>query len=288
MSEKSVAINQYENQTFTSEADALIAKAIDRNVPVETMEKLLSMRRELKAEKAKEEFDRAMSSFQAKTPTISKTKEVKTRSGQVAYRYAPIESIIEQVRDLIRKNGFSYSTNMELIENGTIKVRVSIKVTHEAGHSEITEMTVPLGNKTEIMSQTQVVAAASTFAKRYAFCNAFGILTGDEDTDSRPVVEKSVTKPALKTPTAGYYKMTYAQQKAIFQLLEGTGKTKQDLDSYIKRAFNKDSITKLTVSEADKVIARLNIFKNSLEVNQDEINLDEVAEGIEKQRLAAK
>jgi methylthioribose-1-phosphate isomerase len=28
-----------------------------------------------------------------------------------------------------------------------------------------------------------VVAAASTFSKRYAFCNAFGIMTGDEDNE---------------------------------------------------------------------------------------------------------
>jgi hypothetical protein len=42
-------------------------------------------------------------------------------------------------------------------------------------------MEVPLGNKTQVMSDTQVVAAAITFAKRYAFLNEFGILTGDED-----------------------------------------------------------------------------------------------------------
>ena len=40
------------------------------------------------------------------------------------------------------------------------------------------------------MSDSQVVAAASTFSKRYAFCNAFGILTGDEDNDGQ----------AIKTP----------------------------------------------------------------------------------------
>lgn len=44
-------------------------------------------------------------------------------------------------------------------------------------------MEVPLGNKTQVMSDTQLYAAASTFAKRYAFCNAFGIMTGDEDNE---------------------------------------------------------------------------------------------------------
>ena len=70
------------------DAEALIAKAIEKNVSVETMERLLAMRRELKTEYAKEQFDNAMAKFQAKCPTIRKTKEVKTRAGVVAYRYA--------------------------------------------------------------------------------------------------------------------------------------------------------------------------------------------------------
>jgi hypothetical protein len=171
--------------------EALIAQAIEKGTPVETMERILAMGREVRAELAKKAFDQSMAAFQADCPTIEKTKEVKTRSGVVAYRYAPIESIVEQVKPHLQKHGFSYSSNMELIENGTTKVKASIKVTHEGGHSEITDMTVPLGNKTDIMSQSQVVAAAQTFAKRYAFCNAFGILTGDEDTDARPAESKA-------------------------------------------------------------------------------------------------
>lgn len=168
-------------------AEALISQALTNGVPVETIERLLAMRRELKQEWAKQEYDTAMAQFQADCPTIVKTKEVKTDEGKIAYRYAPIESIVEQVKVPLRENGFSYSTSMELKETG---VKVTVKVTHSSGHSELTPMEVPFGNKTRVMSQSQVAAAASTFAKRYAFCNAFGILTGDEDTDARPVVEK--------------------------------------------------------------------------------------------------
>lgn len=173
--------------------EALIAQAIEKGVDVGTMERLLVMRRELKAEAAKEAFDTAMAKFQAECPTIVKTKEVKTRGGVVAYRYAPIESIVEQVRDALQRNGFSYKTNQELLPAG---VKITIRVIHAQGHSEETSMEVPFGSKTDIMSQSQVAAAASTFAKRYAFCNAFGILTGDEDTDARPqAVEAEAQSP---------------------------------------------------------------------------------------------
>ncbi|MHB8674644.1 MAG: ERF family protein [Candidatus Limnocylindrales bacterium] len=164
--------------------EQLISQAIMQKVDVATMEKLLAMRRELKAEKAKEEYDRAMAKFQSECPTIAKTKPGgKTNSGQVVYYYAPIESIVAQVKNALQDNGFSYTTGMELKEGG---VRVTVKVTHAAGHSEETSMEVPFGTKTNAMSESQVAAAATTFAKRYAFCNAFGILTGDEDTDAQP------------------------------------------------------------------------------------------------------
>lgn len=182
--------------------ETLIGQAIRSKVSVDTMERLLAMRKELKQEYAKEQFDRAMADFQAECPTIVKTKEVKTKSGMVAYRYAPIESIVQQVSPFLQKHGFSYSTSMELMPSG---VKVAVKVTHKNGHSELSPMEVPLGNKTDIMSASQVVAAAQTFAKRYAFCNAFGILTGDDDNDGAVDSLKSAVKPqqeAVLPPTA--------------------------------------------------------------------------------------
>ncbi len=175
--------------------EALLQQAIDKGVAVETMERLLAMRTQLKHERAKADYDRSMADFQAECPTIVKTKEVRTNSGQLAYRYAPIESIVAQVKDLLQKHGFSYSTGMELLEGG---VKVRMRVTHSGGHSEEFYMEVPFGTKTGVMSQTQVAAAATTFAKRYAFCNAFGILTGDEDTDAKAETAQKERMPSYQ------------------------------------------------------------------------------------------
>ncbi len=164
-------------------AEALLSQAIERGANIDTLERLIALREKVLAEKAKEAFNSAMAAFQAECPVIKKTKEVKTKSGQVAYRYAPIESAVIQVKDLIQKHGFRYTTTMELNEG---RVKAFCRVVHTLGHEEVSVMEVPLGNKTDIMSQSQVVAAASTFAKRYAFLNAFGIMTGDEDNDAAP------------------------------------------------------------------------------------------------------
>ncbi len=207
------------HQPHQDEINILLSKAIDRNVNVETMQKLLEMRKELKQEKARELFYEDLARFQAECPPIKKTKEVRTKAGIVAYRYAPIESIVEQVKDLLQKYGFSYSTTMKLLENG---VKVSVKVIHRAGHSETTEMEVPFGNKTDIMSQTQVVAAATTFAKRYAFCNAFGILTSDEDTDS--LIEDEIKKEVPQDD-----KITQAR-RSLLKNLQAQGKLPKEID----------------------------------------------------------
>ena len=104
----------------------LLQQAVTNKVPVATVERIIAMRGQLKAEWAKEQFDIAMAAFQSECPPITKTKVVKTNSGTVAYKYAPIDSIIIQVKPIIEKHGFSYSSNMEIIENGTTKIKATI------------------------------------------------------------------------------------------------------------------------------------------------------------------
>jgi hypothetical protein len=169
--------------------EVLMQQAINNNVPVETIKELMAMRRELKEEAAKEAFHNAMMRFQVECPIIKKSKEGgKTKSGHVAYMYAPIESIIKQVGSLIQKHGFSYRFDESETEDGTVKA-VCI-VTHRDGHSETSSLKSKLSTKTSVMSDPQQKAATLTYNKRYAFCNAFGISTGDDDIDGQDLVQQ--------------------------------------------------------------------------------------------------
>lgn len=168
-----------------TDAERLIAIAIEKNVPVETMEKLLAMRRELKQEAAKEEYFRALAAFQSECPTIQKNETVsyvsKKTGGTTKYKYAPLDVIVTTVRETLRKHGFSYTITTEQdAEHVTAKCNAH----HVAGHTEVTTFTIPI-DFDSYMNPAQKVASALTYAKRYAFCNAFGIMTGDEDDDSQ-------------------------------------------------------------------------------------------------------
>lgn len=186
--------------------EAMIARAIDRNLSPETMEKFLAMRRELKAEAAKEAFVTALAAFQSDCPIIAKTKVVMNKDGRTArYRYAPLESIVNQVSSLLQKHGFSYSLDADVEPDW---VTATCLVQHRAGHAEKSKFKVPI-DPDAYMNEAQKFASALTFTKRYSFCGAFGILTGDEDDDSlaskdapkAPPAPPQPSRPAPKPPT---------------------------------------------------------------------------------------
>lgn len=186
----------------TVNAEVLISKALETGVSVDVMERLLTIRRELKAEAAKSAFDQALANFQSQCPAIKKNRQVMNKDGRsVRYSYAPLEVIVHQVKDLLKANGFSYTLDAK-VEAGWVEA--TCKATHEMGHSELSRFKVPIDNDA-FMNEAQKFASALTFTKRYAFCNAFGILTGDEDDDSiasgtEPKAEAVVTPKPRQEP----------------------------------------------------------------------------------------
>jgi hypothetical protein len=185
-----------EPPTGPLDAGALIAKALEQHVGIDTMERLLALRERLQAEQARGAFLRALAAFQGECPVILKTKSVTIRpaaGGGYSYRYAPLDIIVEQVRPYLQKYGLSYTIKTRQTD-GTLTA--ICEAHHEGGHTEPSELTVPIDTAAR-MNDTQKVGAARTYAMRYAFCNAFGILTGDEDTDA---VASDDLAPAFEAP----------------------------------------------------------------------------------------
>ena len=244
---KKIAVIKNQSAISQNSAEALIAQAIEKNIPVDVMERLLAMRTQVKAEQAKEAYYEAMANFQNQCPIIQKTKVVMNKDGKtVRYKYAPIDSIIEQVKEFIKQNGFSYSINTKMNDGITI----TCQVTHKLGHSEISEFSVPI-EKDAYMNDQQKVAAASTFAKRYAFCNAFGILTGDEDNDTTSIKPKITLAPAKNISLVDL--ATPEQIKNIKDGLFLINGNLENLENKIKQP-----ITKWTAKQATAILKKIN------------------------------
>jgi len=275
------------------EATALIAQAIDKNVSVDVMERLLVIRRELKQERAKEEYDRAMAEFQVECPTIQK----KTQGYN--YKYADLTTIIEQVKELLSQKGFSYTFDTDENPDG---ITVFCKVKHISGHMETSKALIKRESTTK-MNASQQSGAAMTYGKRYAFVNAFGILTGDEDTDAAdPHVSTSSLSPTR--PTIHEVKKEISlpindeQKGDMISLLGKLGKTQIDLNKLVMAQYKKGSYQLLTKNEADSVIRYLKNKTESQTVGKlasvddvpgmatiTEQEIDAIDKEIEQQRL---
>jgi hypothetical protein len=213
----------------------LLTQAIEKNLSVETMERLLAMAEKMQAIHAKKEFDRSMSSFQSECPVIQKRKKV--AFGTTNYSYAPLDDIVDQVKDILSRNGFSYTFDTEQSET---MMRVFCIAKHELGHTERSKFEIQIDTAAK-MNKSQQYGAALTYAKRYAFCNAFGILTGDEDTDAQtpaPQEEVYENRPVI----TAYHKITPKQKEFAKKLATEKGIDTAELTALAKKYSASDLI----------------------------------------------
>jgi hypothetical protein len=193
MTTKQVVKKEQQNIAVVN-PENLLTKAIEQGATVEAIEKLLLMRKDLKSEWAREQYFRSLSLFQKECPSIKKNQKVdftSTRTNRrTKYNYADLEQIISTVKDLLEKHGFSYTIKTQQSE---YSVTAICHANHVDGHSETTSFAIPI-EKEAYMNNAQKVASALTYAKRYAFSNAFGILTADDDDDARAVEDNPGNK----------------------------------------------------------------------------------------------
>lgn len=180
MSEQRNLITAVEpEQSAALDVQTLIREAIQQG-SMDTVERLVAVRQQLKEEAAREAYFRALSAFQSECPEIPKSKKVHDKHGNYRYSFAPLDVIVAKVKQVLQKHGFSYVIRTR---QGEDHVTAVCQVNHVAGHTEETEFTVPIDPEAYMNAQ-QKPASALTYAKRYAFVNAFGIMTTDEDDDA--------------------------------------------------------------------------------------------------------
>lgn len=184
----------------------MIRFAIQHNASVEVMNGLFELSQRMNAVTAKKAFDEAMADFQSRCPMIKKS-----RKGSVA-KYAGLEDVVGQTKELLREFGFSYSLNTRVVDGKLFAVCFA---KHLGGHSEESSFPCTPITGTGAMSEIMKVSASVTFAKRQVFINAFGIICCDEDTDGHgggkaeaPAREAAALKRELILITAKVHECT--------------------------------------------------------------------------------
>jgi hypothetical protein len=181
--EKDTAVQQVSEPVSPAH---LLEIAINKDLDVGKLKELMSLQKEWQADQSRKAFFEALNEFQAKAPEIRKVKSVafETKTGgKTEYKYAPLADIVRQIKDTCRECGLSYRWE---IQDTKEEIKVTCLVTHTAGHTERTTMTVnpdASGSKNAIQAR----GSAIEYAKRYTLIGSLGLSTADSDVDGAMV-----------------------------------------------------------------------------------------------------
>lgn len=163
---------------------SLLQKAIEQNLDLEKLEKLLELQRRWDEMRARQEYTKAMAAFKQNQPSILKDKKVdfKTKSGdRIRYNHASLGNITKITATELGKHGLSAAWKTEQGKEG---ITVTCVITHSNGHFESTSLTATpdqTGKKNDI----QAVGSTITYLQRYTLLAILGLATADQDNDGR-------------------------------------------------------------------------------------------------------
>jgi hypothetical protein len=168
-----------------SEITGLIRLAIERDLDVEKLERLVALRERVMDREAAAAFAAALAGFQRECPPVprSRTGKIVTKSGgSYSYTYADMEQIVRTVSAPAHANGLSWTFDTEDVADNRLRGIATLR--HVLGHSITASHTVPVENASG-MSPQQKPGAARMYACRIALTNALGLTTTDQDDDGQ-------------------------------------------------------------------------------------------------------
>lgn len=250
------------NEIIRIEPQALIAQAIEKGLDVEQMQQLFQLAKDVRAEQAREAWNRAMAQFQAECPVIIKTEKAKI-GNHYEYHYAALDGIIGVVKPLMGKLGLSISWRVRHEEG---RVLASCRISHEAGHHEESgDVSMPIDTSSGMgASAPQRVGIASTYAKRYALLAILGIAPEDDpdgDDKAKPPMQRPQAKPQTTAPAptppdkTTPAKVSEPQRRMMFARLKAAGKTADELAAHIEQTYGLAHTGDLTPEQFEKVLA---------------------------------
>jgi hypothetical protein len=151
---------------------AMLAQAIERGMPVETVDKLMALSERWDATQARKAFDMAIAAAKAEIPVVTKNAK-----GHNDKKYADFAAIARAVDPVISRHGLSYRFRTVQTDN---KINVTCVLSHEAGHYEentLSALADTSGNKNAIQS----IGSTLTYLQRYSLVQALGIAASEDD-----------------------------------------------------------------------------------------------------------
>lgn len=158
--------------------EVVMRAASDPSIDPARLKEFLQIGRELEADQARKEYNKAWAQMQPKLPVITKNGLIEYKPGTRPTQFAKWDDIHPACMPILQEFGFAVSFDSKNEDN---KLTVIVKITHSSGHQECPQFTVPWLDSGGAKSPAQQAASAFTVAQRHAFCKAFNILTVGQD-----------------------------------------------------------------------------------------------------------
>ena len=154
-----------------------------KDYPIETVERLFSMHKELQAEASRRAFNEAFNRVQQRmTPVVKKGRNKQTGSS-----YARAQEVVEMVHPILVEEGFSRSLSMDECPADDHNRYVLI-LRHNGGHLERHWMDAPIDDKGMAgkTNKTRLHGTASsyTYCQNQLLCKVLGVPLVDDDGNS--------------------------------------------------------------------------------------------------------
>lgn len=142
--------------------------AMDPNVPIERLERMMEMKDKMEAKEAERAFAAAFASMQQEIPVIPERGEIKNRAGEVQSTYPLWEDVIEALRGPMSNHGFSMSFDRRKEDGATYYGCI---LTHAMGHSRRAEIDLPRdtsGSKNDVQGEGSSVSYGQRYSSKMA------------------------------------------------------------------------------------------------------------------------
>lgn len=151
-------------------------------IDVTKLQALLDMQRQVLADEARGQFNRALAALSARMPQIDKRGTVDLGVGKGSYKFARWEDMDSVLRPLMAEHGFTLSFNARAREGGGAVVVG--RLLHIGGHSETAEISLPL-DAGPGRNNLQAMGSTLSYAKRYLSEMLLNLVRHGEDDDGK-------------------------------------------------------------------------------------------------------
>lgn len=224
---------------------AIIARAAaDPAVDVAKMERLLEMQERIEARQAKVAYTQALVVMKPKLPVVERNGKIvipdKNDKSKIIQStpYALWEDLDAAITPILHDHGFVLTFRTGSAPDG--KVTVTGILSHDAGHSEETTITLPLdtsGSKNNV----QGVGSALSYGKRYSATMLLNIRTKGQDDDGKLAGDAGL--------------ISEDQIATLREMLERTDSDVEKFCAY----FKIDALPDLKAKDYERAIAAINL-----------------------------